>query len=72
MSYPFDGYPYRRYPTYGYPYPMYPAHHLPFSSSIIDSQLSSIQQNMFNTGVMAGVSQVANSYNVGPIGRSWF
>jgi hypothetical protein len=51
-------YPYGRH-SYLYPYPY------PYSyNSIIDSQISNINQTLYNAGYMAGVNQIAYSNNV--------
>jgi hypothetical protein len=60
----------RRYPSYGYPYPQYVFPD--YGNSIIDSQISNINQSLYNAGVMAGVSQVANSNNFGGLSHGWY
>jgi hypothetical protein len=54
------------YPAYGYGYGYgYPRYSYPYGNSIVGSQISSVNQSFFNAGVAQGISQVANSYNVG-------
>lgn len=61
--YPFYG------PGYGYGYGQPYSHH-PFiypanymSTQLINSQISTVNQSIFNAGIMTGVTPVANSYN---------
>jgi hypothetical protein len=70
MSYPYGydrryyRYPYNSgYPSFGFPY-----FHSNYSSAIIGSQVSNVNQSLFNLGVATGVSQTVNSMNIGNLG----
>lgn len=58
-------YPRRRYYDYWRPYPNLYADAL---VNLVNSQVASNNQSIYNAGVMAGVSQVANAIN---INRRW-
>ena len=67
MYHPHYWYP-QRYRYYGYPVPYgYVPYGYPYYSSanILNSQLASVNQSMFNAGVMTGVAQTATAYNIG-------
>ncbi len=51
-------YPYHYFYPYRYPYAY------PYSRAFIGSQVSSINQQLFNAGIMAGVTQSAISNNI--------
>lgn len=53
-------YPYEYF--YGYPYAN------PTLATIIGSQIASNNQSIYNAGVMAGVTQTANAFNLGRYG----
>lgn len=54
-------YPRRRYYDYWYPYPgLYGS----AMANLVNSQIASNNQSIYNAGVMAGVSQVANAINI--------
>jgi hypothetical protein len=69
MSYPYGydrryyGYPHHYgYPSFGYPY------YHSYPSAIIGSQISNVNQSLYNLGVATGVSQTVNSMNIGNFG----
>lgn len=53
---------------YGY-YPYAYAHPYYHSTNLFNSQIATVSQSMFNAGVMTGVAQTANAYNIG--GYNW-
>ena len=58
---------YSFYPRYTYyrPYHYYPAYYgVSYQQNLLNSQISTVNQNMYNAGFMAGVTQSAVSNNI--------
>jgi hypothetical protein len=61
-AYPYT-YPYRRLYPYGYSYPYHN-----YGYNILNSQISSVNQSLYNAGYMNGVTQSSIVNQIGPFG----